>query len=243
MISYLKRKTPKKIKRNIMKLIVFPYLYYFEYIKKRKVWLRWNSSDVNVFYHTFIENEYLIPSAIDNPLIIIDAGANNGLTALLFALKYPKAKLIAIEPETSNFKFLKKNTFGIENIIPIQFGLWSSDINLRIENPENEKWAFITKEVKINEEYDIEGLSVDTLIANYKIETIDIFKIDIEGSEKELFSKNEEKWLPKTKWIVIELHGPECKAVFEKTMLKYQFKLMFINGENWYYANTKLVNV
>lgn len=243
MIKYLKKKSPKKLKRNIMKLLVFPYIQYLKLVQNKKIWIRWNSSDVNVFYHTFIEHEYSMPFKIENPLLIIDAGANNGLTALLFTKKFPHAKIIAIEPESSNFNFLLKNTMSLGNIIPLQFGLWSSDKNLKIENPENEKWAFVTNEVTYGEKYDIKGISVDTLIVNYKIKTIDIFKIDIEGAEKEIFSKNEEKWLPKTKWIVIEVHGTECRNIFEKAMAKYNFKHIYTNGENAYYANTVLVDI
>ena len=72
-------------------------------------------------------------------------------------------------------------------------------------------------------------------------ETIDILKIDIEGSEKELFSSNYEKWLPATKLIFVEVHDDMkkgcSKAVFS-AIGKYNFhfsmkheNLIFINQD------------
>ena len=71
----------------------------------------------------------------------------------------------------------------------------------------------------------------------HNIDTIDIFKIDIEGAEKELFSKNEEFWITRTKWIIIELHGKECRDIFETAMATYRFKHVHTNGENIFYKN------
>lgn len=237
MLTFLKKKLPKGFKRNVQKIIVFPYIIYCQYINKRKIWIRWDTSDVNVFYHTFIEHEYSIPYSLGNPKVIIDAGANIGLSSMVFATSYPNARIIAIEPESSNFDLLKKNTQDFLNIIPLQKGLWKNDVNLIIENPENEKWSFITKEVKETEKYDIQGISVETLLNDYNIDMIDIFKIDIEGSEKVIFSENEEKWIKRTKWIMIEVHGPECKSVFENAMSKYGFKHIYTNGENQFFQH------
>jgi hypothetical protein len=52
----------------------------------------------------------------------------------------------------------------------------------------------------------VNTLTVDRLTDLVKIDTGDIFKIDIEGAEKELLSFNYEKWLEKTNVIIIELH-------------------------------------
>ena len=237
----LKQLLPKPLKRNIMKILILPHWVINRIWFHKRIYLRWTSSDVNVYYHTFVEKEFFIPLKIQNSQTIIDAGANIGLTALLFHQEYPLSKIIAIEPEISNYKLLVKNTKEISNIIPLQKGLWSSSKHLRIENPENEKWAFRTKEVFDGEGYDIDGINVSSLIEKYQLVTIDILKIDIEGAEKEIFSKHEDEWLPKVKWIVIEIHGNECRTICERALLQYSFKHVYTNGENEYYANTRLV--
>ncbi len=225
----------------MLKFIVYPYLWKYRILKKAKISIRKNSSDINVLYHILIEKEYKIPFFIDNPKVIIDAGANIGLTSFYFAIKYPNAKVFAIEPESSNFDFLLKNAKNYKNIIPLQYGIWSKDRKLVVENPKGENWSFMTKQVENMSQYDIDGISVKTLMSNYNIETIDIFKIDIEGAEEELFSKNEKFWLEKTKCIVLEIHNKKCRSAVENAMQKYGFVLISISGENEYYKNTRLV--
>ena len=180
---------------------------------KRCLSLRWLSSDVFVFYHTFIRKEFSIDIELDDIKYIIDAGANTGLTTLYFNYKYPSSKIIAIEPEENNYKLLKSNTKNIDTIFPLEGGVWNKDAFLKITNISGPSWSFRTEEVDENEMYDIQAFSIPTLLEKYSIDKIDLLVIDIEESEKELFKTNTELWLPKTRYLVIELHGVECERI------------------------------
>jgi hypothetical protein len=68
--------------------------------------LRPNTSDMDVFQQIFVNEEYEFSLDTD-PAVIIDAGANIGLASIYYSIKYPKAKIIAIEPELSNYELLK----------------------------------------------------------------------------------------------------------------------------------------
>ena len=48
--------------------------------------------------------------------------------------------------------------------------------------------------------------------------------MDIEGAEKELFSRDPHRWLDRTTHLVIELHDHECTDVFEQVMKDYEFE-------------------
>lgn len=39
--------------------------------------------------------------------LIIDGGANVGYSPIWFALKYPRAQILAVEPDSENFSLLK----------------------------------------------------------------------------------------------------------------------------------------
>lgn len=167
--------------------------------------IRKGTSDHYVFRDIFLFGEFRLPVDIQ-PKLIIDAGAYIGLSALYYSNKYPSAKIIAIEPEDTNFEMLTRNTESNPNIQRVNAGVWSSNTNLRISNKSSEKWAFTVEEVPDGQPFDIRAVTIDSVLENSGFDTIDVLKIDIEGSEKEIFSKNAEKWLPRVNVLVLELH-------------------------------------
>jgi hypothetical protein len=48
-------------------------------------------------------------------------------------------------------------------------------------------------------------ITIDKIMNDFKIEEIDILKMDIEGAEKEVFN-NSRRWIQKVNAIVVELH-------------------------------------
>src|SRR5687767_4166610 len=78
--------------------------------------LRARTSDAQVFRQIYgvRELECLLQSA-GSPEFIIDAGANTGLTSVLFANAFPKATIIALEIEDSNYATLLKNVASYPN--------------------------------------------------------------------------------------------------------------------------------
>ena len=53
---------------------------------------------MEVFKAIFIRRNYRFPVDI-NPKLIIDGGAYVGYSSIYFSLKYPQAKIIAVEPK------------------------------------------------------------------------------------------------------------------------------------------------
>lgn len=82
---------------------------------KEPIYLRHNTSDVKTFDKIFLEDEYDFDPEL-SPELIIDAGANIGAASIYFALKYPDATIISLEPEKTNFNILKKNSKKYKNI-------------------------------------------------------------------------------------------------------------------------------
>lgn len=173
-------------------------------------WLRIPSSDVETYEQVFINQEYDF-LAETQPKTIVDAGANIGLASIYFANKYPGAKIIAIEPEQSNFELLKDNIAPYPNIIPIQASLWHKDEEINLIDPGLGKWGFMT-EIKVSSKslpgdtcQAVVAMTLDKIMKDYNLEKIDILKIDIEGAEREVFS-NTSSWIEKVDSIIVELH-------------------------------------
>lgn len=172
--------------------------------------LRIPSSDVSTYQQVFINKEYDFLTE-PPPQVIIDAGANIGLASIYFANKYPNAKIIAIEPEQSNFELLKENLAPYSGVIPIQAALWNKNEEINLIDPGLGKWGFMTemkhptKNPPDNTCHTVMAITVDKLMKEYDLTKIDILKIDIEGAEREVFS-NTTSWIEKIDSIIIELH-------------------------------------
>lgn len=200
------------------------------------VYFRPKSSDVHTFREIFLREEYAIKLP-DNviPKIIIDAGANIGFTTLFFAKCYPTARIISLEPDQKNFELLKKNTLGYPNITPILAALWNKKGTIEImDRGYGVRGFMVENSNSTNTVASMSSTTLAELILEYKIQTIDILKMDIEGSEKEVFSVDTEKWLPITKCLVIELHDrmkPGCSQAVFNALSHYNFECS-IKGEN-----------
>jgi FkbM family methyltransferase len=170
--------------------------------------LRLNTSDLLTCVKIFFKREYEI-ELTEKPRIIVDAGANIGLASIFYANKYPEAMIIAVEPEQSNFSLLKKNVRSYANIIAVNKALWGENTTLDIVDPRLDKWGFQTHQrnnaVKDTSTMSIEGITMNRLMEESKINHIDILKIDIEGAEKEVFQSGD-AWISKVGIIAIELH-------------------------------------
>jgi len=182
----------------------------------------------------FLEQEYKIPFRLD-PKVIIDAGANIGMATLFFSQTFPRARIVAIEPEASNFSILRKNCAGLPNVTLINAALWATEQELVIHDAAAEKWAFsVTEGKNVTGLETVKPVTVPGLLNRLGVKHIDILKLDIEGSERELFSIGAESWLGAVRQIIIELHDrfiPGCSYAFYSEITKYSFS-QEVQGEN-----------
>jgi FkbM family methyltransferase len=152
-----------------------------------------------------------------DPDLIVDAGANIGLSVLWFADRYPTARIIALEPEPANFALLQVNTSGLDNVTCMRAALWSSNEDVVISDPGRGTWGFQTNGVASGEEsVTAPGLTIDHLFERFAIERINLLKVDIEGAEREVFASRPSE-LGRIDVIAIELHDglhPGCSEAF-----------------------------
>lgn len=201
-------------------------------------YLRLNSSDIKVFQHVVLEDEYHVDLQ-HLPQVIVDAGANIGLTAIVFANKYPMARVFAIEPEQSNFEVLCKNVFPYPNIIPIQAALWNCETEITLVDPGLDKWGFqvsgqLTPLTAVER---VKAITIDSLMSQYGIDSIDVLKMDIEGAEKEVFDASA-SWIDNVALIIVELHDRiklGCRQSLEQATVAFSVRKS-ISDCNWLLA-------
>jgi FkbM family methyltransferase len=174
--------------------------------------LRLHTSDTMVFGNVIMDEEYSfgLPSSAN---VIVDVGANVGLTPIYYAKMFPEARIFAIEAERSNFELMLKNVQPYLNITPIHAALWGSEGYISIADPlpgAFGSWGFTVS----SKPGDVRAITIWSLIRDFGIDHIDLLKIDIEGAEKEVFEACD--WQDRLDSIVIELHDrytPGCSEV------------------------------
>ena len=170
--------------------------------KQITVYHRGTSQDVGVIAQTFEHKQYAPPGYNTDRIkeqynkliehnqvpLIIDAGANIGTSVTWFGELYPKAHIVAIEPDQENFFLLVKNTLkywvdyrlaaiGSKDTIGslVDSGRGTLGYTTTLEGSDN-RLLFLNASRLISEKA-VAGFSPF------------IFKCDIEGGEKELFSE------------------------------------------------------
>lgn len=209
---------------------------------KAPFFLREDTTDRAMFDQAFLQDDYKINFSFE-PEVIIDAGANIGFFSILMKNRFPGAKIICIEPDTENCEVLKKNLNPYKNVEIVNAGLWNSLTKLTVLDKYNAGYsAMVVEEDPIDGKVD--AITMDSLMKAHGLEQVDILKIDIETSEKELFSNNYEQWLPRVRMIIIELHDwlkPGCSRMFfeaiNKKFSKYSYSVC---GENTIIENMDL---
>ena len=197
--------------------------------KGRKVHIRKGSSDFKVFQQVMVFDHYNYNVTTVPPVeTVIDLGANVGLSALFFAIKYPYAKVIAVEPEKHNYEQLVKNVSGFSNVYALNNAIWYENKELDIYDGGGGEYAFNVVEANGTRVGTTTCITINDIVEKYKIRKIDILKVDIEGAEKELFMYNFKNWLPMVRCIMIELHDgdhPGCTSAFFRAITDRDFTM------------------
>lgn len=211
------------------------------------------SSDFEVFDQVYSLKEYLpvvnayttnFKNKANSALNIIDAGSNIGLTSLFFLDHFQNANIICVEPEIENFKILEFNLGRAKKskIIKINGAIWSFNCKIEIVNDFRDRSSCSFRVEESNQVGAITAYPVNQLIAENNFDIVDILKIDIEGSEKQIFTHPSSNldFLKITKCIAVEIHDEfDCREQICNILMDYGF-VLFNEGELTIGINQKL---
>jgi FkbM family methyltransferase len=197
--------------------------------------LRLDTTDMMVFRGIIVAEEYSfgLPSSAN---VIVDAGANIGMTSLFYATKFPDAKIFAIEAERSNFDILRMNVRAYPNITPIHAALWHSEGSINVTDPPPGAfghWGFAVN----GDAGDVRAITIPSLMRDFGLDYIDLLKVDIEASEKEVFEACQ--WQDRVGSVVIELHDhfkPGCSHAVSHALRSF---LRSTSGDLTWYRRSK----
>lgn len=177
--------------------------------------------DYSVFTQIFVDEEYDVElhHEVKN---IIDCGANIGLATLYFIKKYPNCNIICIEPDVSNFEMLQKNTQNYKNVNCLNNAVWHVNKKLTLTNPELGKSGLRVGELSRESQSSIEGITISKIMKDSGMKTVEILKLDVEGSEKNILLYSDINYKELVKNIFVEIHENMYQGLREEIISHFQ---------------------
>jgi len=187
-------------------------------IEPVEVRLRPSTSDADVFGEVILQEAYNpwfkpittlveagcgVEALSQKAVLIVDCGANIGLSSLYFRLLFPNAQVVSVEADWENFRALCSQPFA-SAIRPVWAAVNDRVEPLSVEPSEYGSWG---TRVRISDGGSgVAAVRIEDLFAELgDTHPPFLVKVDIEGSEERLFRTNLE-WLDRTPIVVIELH-------------------------------------
>ena len=159
-------------------------------------------------YHDGLYRTFL--PLIKEGTLALDIGANVGLVSMYLSKSFER--VISLEPSWEHFDALNRNLQinEITNVKPIKKAVYIKNGELpfggRADNKTMRSLHMSTWENNKSSEM-VETVTLDKLFEDEKIERVNLLKLDIEGTETEVFSSEGfQKVAPKIDTIIFEVH-------------------------------------
>jgi FkbM family methyltransferase len=159
------------------------------------------ASFLSAYEEIFADRIYAFEARSEEPFIL-DLGANVGLSVLFFKRLYPRARVVALEPDPEVFRYLQENvaSLGLEGVTLHNAAVWTEAGELTFA-PDGADGGRVNGQGG--------GLRVPALgICQLMGERpIDFLKMDIEGAENDVLPAAAHL-LPQVRNVFVEYHSP-----------------------------------
>ena len=179
-----------------------------------RIWVRPRTADLYAVKDTLIGRYHVPPVAPGDPTIrrIWDLGTNIGMTVAHYAVLFPQARIQGVEMDAANATLARRNTATWADRVDIlQSAVWATDGEIEYEREEGEELSFRAEEATGaggGTRLTSPAISLNTLAARWGDDApIDLVKMDIEGVERHVLSRDTE-WAARVRIILVEVHEP-----------------------------------
>jgi FkbM family methyltransferase len=170
------------------------------------------SAYAGVLKGVFLDDEYALIDVLERaPRRVMDLGANVGMAAAALAAQFPEAEFLLVEPDPRNLERLEKTVRwnGLTADV-VGVAVASSAGRLRLRTGASPTCSALETSAMhaLPDTVEVNVCTVGQLLARAGWDEVDLVKIDIEGTEEEILTENND-WLARTGALVLEIH-PAC---------------------------------
>jgi FkbM family methyltransferase len=185
------------------------------------VWLRPSTTDMDVFWDTFVWQFHVTGS---QPASVLDLGSNIGLTAAHYASLFPTARVVCVEMDRENADLCRANLEPFGSRCEVVHGaVWSSNGVVRYAG--QDEWGFHVAETGTP----VASYTLSSLLDKFG-DAVDLVKIDIEGAEREVFQSSD-GWHTRIRQAIVEVHEPYTVDQCVKDLARLGFKCRIANRQ------------
>jgi FkbM family methyltransferase len=177
----------------------------------------------------FIQEIYKFESETEDPLII-DCGANWGLSIIYFKKLYPKAHIVAFEADKKIFGILKSNIeeFQFSDVQLLNKAVWTNDAEIEFSCEGSLGGSITSLGMNSKDRIKIQAFRLKSLLEKNEVYFL---KIEIEGAEYDVLTDCKDH-LNKVKILFVEYHSlykknqklDEILSILKMAGFKYYIK-------------------
>lgn len=188
---------------------------YFEFDIKNFAKVKVQKQTMGPFRENFFDDIYLsrLPSMIfeKGNISVIDIGANIGYFSLALLARTPKARIFAFEPHPYCFEQLQayKENYGSYDLKIFNKAVGGQNGQLVLNTSKTDGFATMSsifKNKNKQESFEVESVTLASVVEKEKLDVIDILKMDCEGSEYPIIYNTPDEVLKIIRSMCIETH-------------------------------------
>jgi FkbM family methyltransferase len=189
--------------------------------------LRSYSGDVFIFQEVLGQGCYRLPPLGETDGVIVDLGANIGMTALYFADQFRRQRLVCLEPNPRNLPLLRHNLSCLGPAVTVVHGaIADSTGTVAFDSDAATYGGTIVEDGDL-----VPSFRMSDFVRQYVYPSrIRLLKVDIEGAERMLF-RGDLDWLGLVDNIVIELHAGVSHLDLDRAVSPYGLRVLLPGSE------------
>jgi FkbM family methyltransferase len=147
--------------------------------------IRMRRSDIFTLAEIFYAREYAIHTPLPERPLVLDCGANVGLSPIWFLGRYG-ARVHAFEPEPNNFRLLEINAGGRNDVVVNQAAVGKTKGKVDLHVSSHGATHSVKDASAGAATVSVDGVTLADYLEHRSLEKVDVLKLDVEGSEMDV---------------------------------------------------------
>ncbi len=160
----------------------------------------------------YVEPNFIYLPDLSEDSLVIDAGCSYEADFSLYMIKHHGAKAYGVDPTRKHRQALNDLEEKYKgHFVHVPFAISNVDGKVTFhESKVNESGSILEDHINIRQDetvkYEVQALSITSLLKHIDAEQVDILKLDLEGAEYDLLNTIQEEELVPFKQIFVEFH-------------------------------------